>query len=107
MDQYNEYDVYTPDFKRRNEMEQRLIEWARKKFQGRKPFRIAEACQMLIAVRDDLQMSGVRGTVRIGEPSVTGTWAGGSVSLKEFCVYAAGRKIPSLRVSESYPPSKA
>lgn len=98
----NEYSVYTPDFKRRNEMEQCLIQWARDNFQDERPFGIHEARRRLIAVRDELVKSGVRGNVTFSEVRVSGTWVGGDVMMREFEMVAAGRKIRSLTVMESY-----
>lgn len=106
MPQYNQYSTFTHDFKRRSEMEQRLMHWCRNNFQGRKPFRIHEARERLLAVRDELARSGVRGGVTITEPKVDGTWVDGTTSNMSFGVIAAGRKIPSVIINESYPPAK-
>lgn len=59
-----------------------------------------------LAVRDELAKSGVRGGVTITEPKVTGTWVDGTTSNMSFGVIAAGRKIPSVIIHESYPPAK-
>ena len=99
----NQFSTYTTDFKRRNEMEQRLIHWARNHFQGKKPFGIHEARERLLAVRDELAKNGVRGTVTISEVRVGGTYAGGDwIATREFKLIAAGRKLRSLTVMESY-----
>lgn len=98
----NDYSVYTTDLKPRNEMEQSLIHWARIYFQGKKPFGIYEARERLMAVRDELVKSGVRGNVTFSEVRVSGTWVGGDVMMREFEMVAAGRKIRSLTVMESY-----
>lgn len=107
MEQYNEYSTHTYDFKRRSEMEQRLIHWCRTHLQGRKAFRIHEARARVLAVRDQLVKEGVRGSVNITEPKVDGTWMGGSTANMSFAVIAKGRRIPSVTVNESYPYEKS
>lgn len=93
------------DYKPRNAMEQMAVAWCTANMNGEREGTLDEFRQVLaIIVQDWRVLDHIRGRIIISEVKVTGTWAGGGVSDRSFTVTAPGRRIPTITISESYPP---